>query len=130
LDAARRALQNILKYHDYPGMDGLVEKLRADANCPNLNIVRNEIYGSGGQLMLLKPGLLDIGVNNDSDQDFVQARNPYADPNDVQFWIQAAYDTRIQDVHEKVFQMNELANTGLDLAGDYQDAPAEPEAEA
>lgn len=33
--------------------------------------------------------------------------------------VQAGYDTRINDWHEKVFRCNEQKNESLDLAGDY-----------
>jgi uncharacterized protein YjdB len=44
---------------------------------------------------------------------------PFAISNEVQFWVQSAYDTRIIDIHPKVFMINEEINGINDLAGDY-----------
>jgi hypothetical protein len=53
------------------------------------------------------------------DESFVQVRNPFEDPNYVQFWLQAKYGTRIRSIHEKVFQVNEGSAVGVQLSGDY-----------
>ncbi|MDR1436825.1 MAG: hypothetical protein LBI65_01770 [Candidatus Symbiothrix sp.] len=126
VNAARDGFRAIVKNHDYPSLEQVIEKLRSDANAPQLSINTHECLGTGDKLILAKPGLLDIGVGDESDKDFVQVRNPYADPNEVQYWIQAAFDTRIKDVHEKLFLTNEQVNTSLNLSGDYQEEP-EPE---
>lgn len=115
----RDDFRKLVKSHDYPSVEQVVEKLRSDANCPNLSVISDESLGTGNQLMLTKPGNLDFGVSDVTDQEFIQVRTPYVDPNDAQFWMQAAYDTRIQDVHQKLFLTNEQKNVGLDLAGDY-----------
>lgn len=120
LAAARDGLRVLVSSHDYPSIDQMLEKLRSDANCPNLKITTHECLGTGDKLTLSKPGLFDFGVGAESDPEFVQVRAPFEDPNEIQFWIQAEYDTRIKDVHEKVFQTNERTNNRLDLAGDYR----------
>lgn len=119
LTHVRDDFRKMVKAFDYPSMEQVVEKLRSDANCPGLQVITDETLGTGDQLILTKPGNLDFGVGEESDKDYVQVRNPYPDPNIVQYWIQAAYDTRIQDVHEKLFQTNEQKNAGLSFAGDY-----------
>lgn len=119
LSFARDDFRKMVKSHDYPSMEQVVEKLRSDANCPNLTVITDESLGTGDKLILTKPGNFDFGVGEESDDKYVQIRNPHLDPNIVQYWIQAAYDTRIQDVHQKVFLTNEQQNTGLNLAGDY-----------
>ena len=119
MNLVRDDFRKIVRSHDYPTMAQVVEKLRGDTNTPGLEVVTHEAYGTGSQLILTKPGNFDLGVGSTSDSDFVQVRDPHLDPNIVQFWIQAAYDTRIQDVHEKLFQMNEQTNEGLNFAGDY-----------
>ena len=63
--------------------------------------------------------MLDFGVNTKKATRFVQIRDIFEDPNEVQFWLQAGYGTRFQDIHPKVFQINEFTNEGVDLAGDY-----------
>ena len=128
---AREGLREKMKYFAMPDVAQLLEKLRSDCNAPGLNILSHLALGTGDKLMLAKPGLFDFGVDNESDDRYVQVRNPFEDPNEVQFWIQAGYDTRIIDVHEKVFCTNEQTNTALDLAGDYRDESetVEPEPE-
>ncbi len=115
----RDDFRKMVKAFDYPSMEQVVDKLRADANIPQLEIITDECFGTGDRLTLTKPGNFDFGVGEETDKQYVQVRNPYTDPNIVQYWIQAAYDTRIQDVHEKVFMTNEQKNVGLNLAGDY-----------
>lgn len=70
-------------------------------------------------MILIRPGMLDFGVNTKKATRFVQIRDIFEDPNEVQFWLQAGYGTRFQDIHPKVFQINEFTNEGVDLAGDY-----------
>lgn len=119
LDAVRRDFRKLVKAFDYPSMEQVVEKLRADADIPGLKIINDLSYGTGDQLILTKPGMLDFGVGSSTDQNFVQVRDINKDPNVVQFWVQAAYDTRINDVHQKLFMINEQKNAALNLAGDY-----------
>lgn len=119
LTQVRTDFKKMVKAFEYPSLDQVVEKLRSDADCPGLQIVKHEAYGTGNKLILTKPGNLDFGVGDESDSQYVQVRTPHKDPNIVQYWIQAAYDTRINDVHQKLFLTNEQTNTKLDLAGDY-----------
>lgn len=116
---ARNDFRKMVKSFDYPSMEQVTEKLRSDANCPNLTIITDEALGTGDKLILTKPGNFDFGVGDQSDDKYVQVRNPHLDPNIVQYWIQAAYDTRVQDIHQKVFLTNEQTNADLNLAGDY-----------
>ena len=119
IKAARAAFRFKLKQHAYPTTQELLESLREDAFCPGLTFNTHEALGTGSKLMLHKPNMFDIGFNTQSAAQFCQVRNIYEDPNDIQFWIQSAYDTRIQDIHPKVFKTNEQSNTALNLAGDY-----------
>lgn len=119
ITSARRAFRNKVKTFKYPTVEEMLESLREDAKAPGLKLKQNPILGTGDKLTFIQPGLLDIGVSSDSDKEFVQVRTPYTDPNDAQFWIQASYDTRIQDIHPKLFQTNEQVNEANDLAGDY-----------
>lgn len=120
LIAARSALRNKLKALEYPTMDKLKTYLREDANCPSLDFVTHEALGTGGKLILQKKGNMDIGFNTGKANQFVQVRDIFEDPNEVQFWLEAAYGVRIRDVHQKVFRTNEQTNTAIDgLAGDY-----------
>jgi len=120
LDNALIQYADKVKSHTDPTIEDMIKKLRSDAKCPNLQVVTDPVLGSGDRLTLMLPGLLDLGVNKNADGQFVQVRTPYKDPNDVQFWIQASYDTRIRDIHPKLFRMNEQKNTSVNYAGDYQ----------
>ncbi len=82
-------------------------------------IVRSNIMGTGQRIVLTAPGNFDLGMDTLGDEEFVQVRTPYEDPNYVQFWIQGKYGTRIRSIHEKVFQSNEGSAIGNQLSGDY-----------
>lgn len=116
---ARSALRFKLKALEYPTMARMLEHLREDAICPDLIIDTDSALGTGSRLTLQKVGNMDLAFNTKSAGKFVQIRDIYEDPNDWQFWLQAGYDTRIRDWHEKVFRTNEQSNTALDLSGDY-----------
>lgn len=115
----REALRNKLQLIEYPSMDQMISHLREDSLCSGLQIVSHIALGTGHRIMLMKDGLLDFGWNTRRATQFIQVRDPFEDPNDVQFWLQAAYGTRIQDWHEKVFRINDQTNECLNLAGDY-----------
>ena len=115
----RAALRNKLKVLEYPTMAEVLKYVREDSLCPSLEFVTHLALGTGHRVMLIKSGLLDFGWNTQQATSFVQVRDPYEDPNEVQFWLQAAYGTRIQDWHEKVFRINDQINSSLDLSGDY-----------
>ena len=119
MNRVRDGFRQIVKSYDYPSMEQVIEKLRSDANIPGLQVITDEALGTGDQLMLTAPGQLDFGVGKYTDQQFVQVRNVDKNPNIVQFWVQSSYDTRINDVHRKLFMTNDQKNTVLDLAGDY-----------
>lgn len=119
LIAARAALRNKLKMQEYPSMERMIELLREDAMCPSLIVDHHEALGRGSRLILQKVGNIDVAFNTRSAARFCQVRDIYEDPNEWQFWLQAGYDTRINDWHEKVFCTNEQKNESLDMAGDY-----------
>jgi hypothetical protein len=81
------------------------------------SIVRTP-YQGGGRVILTVAGNMHFGFDSMADQSFVQVRNPYTDPNDVQFWIQAGYGTRIQSFHKKVFMVNDQATANTAYSGD------------
>lgn len=102
-----------------PSTEEFWKAVKDDAKFPGLEPVTHEAYGTGQALILIRPGMLDFGVNTKKATRFVQIRDIFEDPNEVQFWLQAGYGTRFQDIHPKVFQINEFTNEGVDLAGDY-----------
>lgn len=93
--------------------------LRDDCLMPNLQIVSHYALGTGDRLMLTEPGNFDIGMNTFSDAGFVQVRNPYEDPNFVQFWMQWQMGTRIKNLHKRGFMISDGAATANELSGDY-----------
>lgn len=119
IKAARAALRNKLKMQEYPSVARMIELLREDAFCPSLDVVTHEALGRGSRLIMQKAGNMDLAFNTQAATKFCQIRDIYPDPNEWQFWLQAGYDTRINDWHEKVFRTNEQKNEANDLAGDY-----------
>lgn len=126
LTAVRAAYRNKVNQFQMPTMAQVLEAIREDAFAPGLLFSTHEALGTGSQLVLQKVGNMDMGFNTNKSNQFVQVRNIFEDPNEVQFWIEAAYGTRVRDVHQKVFKTNEQQNTGLDLSGDYVIAPEPP----
>jgi hypothetical protein len=82
-------------------------------------IVRSLAMGTGQRIELTLPGNHDFGMDTLGDEAFVQVRYPYEDPNIVQFWIQGDYGTRIRELHQKVYQINEGTPVANALSGDY-----------
>lgn len=115
----RAAYRNKVKAFQMPSMEDVKNQIRQDALCPGLEFITHVALGSGHRVMLIKPGLLDFGWNTDAASSFVQVRDPFEDPNIVQFWLQASYGTRLRDWHEKLFRVNDQTNVCLNLAGDY-----------
>ncbi len=124
--AAKAAYKNMTKSYKDPNTNELIEALRDHAECQQLQVCTHPSLGSGSKLMLHKPGLFDIGREDGDGSNFVQIRAPYEDPNEVQFWIQDGFGTRVNDVHEKVFCTNEQVNKAPSIYGDYTpETPAE-----
>lgn len=87
----------------------------------NGKIIRTDLMGTGDRIMCSAPNNIDFGLNTKSDQKFVQVRDPFEDPNWVQFWIQWDAGMRIKTVHRKKFAINNGTPVGdSSFAGDYQ----------
>ena len=112
----KEALRQKTKAFKRPTSEEFWEAVKDDANFPMLQPVTHEAYGTGSALILVKPGMLDLSVNTRRASQFVQVCDIFEDPNDVLIRLEAAYCTRFQDVHCKVFQVNECTNQGVDLA--------------
>lgn len=82
-------------------------------------VIRSNIMGLGQRIVLTVPGNLDFGMNTMGDELFVQVRQPYVDPNEIQFWIQGDYGCRIRSVNANVFMINEGSPVAQALSGDY-----------
>lgn len=122
ITAAKAGYKNKTKAFMDPTYDQFLAALRDASEIPGLVIGTHEALGTGSQLILHKVGLLDIGRQAGGSSNFCQIRNISNDPNDVQFWLQDGYGTRIRDVHRKVFMTNEQTNTAPDLMADYTPA--------
>lgn len=83
-------------------------------------IVVSDLVGSGSRIILTVPGNFEFGINTMSAIDFVKVRSPFEDPNEMQFWLQADFGTRILSFNKKVFAINDQVNTSVALSGDYQ----------
>jgi hypothetical protein len=92
--------------------------LNAECNS-NIKIVSSRYLGTGDRIYLTAPGNMDFGMNTLGDDQFVQIRNINADPNVVNYWIQADYGTRWRSYHPKVFFTNDGTLTANQLSGDY-----------
>lgn len=113
------ALGNKMKSKDLLEFDVFLRHLQGSTAAPNLRMVSHEALGSGDDLKLSIPGNLDFGMNTRGDEKFVQVRNPFEDPNIVQFWTQWAAGTRISQLHAKTFMVNDGIAVSADLSGDY-----------
>jgi hypothetical protein len=97
----------------------LLSQLQEDCGIPKLKIVSHYALGTGDRLILTEPGNLDLGMNSFSDAGFVQVRDPYEDPNDVQFWMQFDIGMRIKNLNKRGFMVSDGTVTANSLSGDY-----------
>lgn len=116
---AMDALGNKINSKNAFEYDVFVQHLRGLTESPRLELIRSPFLGSGSQLIYTVPGNLDFGINTKGDEQFVQVRMPYDDPNIVQFWTQWEAGARVTSIHPKEFMVNEQTNTGENLSGDY-----------
>jgi hypothetical protein len=116
LDAYQSAFFN--KYKMKPSEDAY-GRLILDGTANKCKIVASSALGIGQRMELEIPGNVDFGMDSLGDDAFVQVRNPFEDPNDIQFWIQASYGVRIRSVNKKVFQVNDGIPIANALSGDY-----------
>jgi hypothetical protein len=113
------ALGNKIRYKGSLEYEIFLSHLKGTTQMPNLRIITHAALCSGDRLILCKPRNFDFGMNTKGDEQFVQVRNPYADPNFIQFWTQWDAGTRIMALHPKEFQINDGVNVGLTMSGDY-----------
>ncbi len=113
MDALEYKMSN--KSWDFSAVEAYIN-IKADAQ---IKIKKSPILGTGSGLILTEPGNLEFGMDTRGDHQFIQVRNPYEDPNLVQFWLQAAFGTRIRSVHYKNFMMNEQSFEPTNISGDF-----------
>ncbi|MGE5317661.1 MAG: hypothetical protein ACM3ME_06670 [Chloroflexota bacterium] len=116
---AQDALGNKLVNKDVMEFDVFLEHLRGVTAAPNLQIKTSDAIGTGDQLILTVERNLDLGLNTKGDHQFVQVRNPYEDPNLVQFWSQWDAGTRVRHIHPKLFLVNDGVPVSSLMSGDY-----------
>lgn len=115
------ALGNKLRYKNVEFED-FVRHLQDKANMPKLRVIKHYAIGTGDRLTLQIGGNIDFGMNTLGDEQFVQIRNPWEDPNLVQFWLQFDAGMRINSLHPYKFLVNEGTPVANSLSGDYTDS--------
>jgi len=112
------ALENKFKYKDWD-LTGLERYINEKASA-RIKVVVSDEMGTGDRIILTVAANFHFGMNTFTDIDFVQVRNPWEDPNEVQFWLQAEFGTRIVSIHPKEFQINDGTPVSNELSGDYK----------
>lgn len=116
----RDSAANKFRYLNDVSTDTLQAILREHALIKNLNIKTHYCLGTGTRLFLTVNGNLDYGMSRRSDSQYVQIRQPYNDPNWIQFWLQFRVGQRIKSIHPKSFVMSDGTTASVSLSGDYQ----------
>lgn len=106
------------KFKHKPTVDNW-QRTELEGSGGRCTIVPSIEMGTGQRLILTVPGNMDFGMDTIGDEDFVQIRTPFTDPNKVQFWIQGTYGCRIRHFHQKMFCTNTGSPSTYRLSGDY-----------
>jgi hypothetical protein len=117
--ACQDSLGQKLMSKDMFEFDKFLEYVRGKAQAPGLNIVTHECLGTGDRLIATLPNNFDFGMNTLAASRFVQVRNPFEDPNWVQFWTQWEAGCRITNIHAKEFAVSDGTNEASQMSGDY-----------
>ncbi len=107
------------RYPQFQGVANLLDRLRYDAQAPQMQIVSDFVVGSGDCLRAVVAGWADFSLSTSGVEKFITVRNPFADPNEVQYWLQARCATRLNTIHKKVFATNDQLFSAVDFRGDY-----------
>lgn len=119
LTNVKDALENKRNGHSDTTFGAVLEHLRGDCNIPKLMISSHYCLGTGTRLTLTTPGNFDIGFNTLNDIDFMKIRDPFEDPNLVQFWIQWEMANRIKGFHKRSLMISDGTTVSNELSGDY-----------
>ncbi len=111
------ALEYKYKYKDMD-LNAVEAYINKKANS-KVKLIVSDHMGVGSRLILTIPGIFDFGMDTFGDYEFVDVRDPYEDPNLVQFWLQADFGTRIRSFHPKVFHTNDQGLTADPVSGDF-----------
>ena len=113
------ALANKLKYTGSRGWEMLQQYLSGDANISGLRLSVEDEMGSGTGMYLTLPDNFDFDLWTNPAVQFVQVRNPFENPNLVQYWSQFKAGARIRSWNKKMLYVNDDLNTANQLSGDY-----------
>jgi len=113
------SLENKLRFRSVATLQDLVNYIKIHAMIPKVDIMTHPCLGSGQRWYVNAVGNMDFGMNTKTDGQFVQVRAPLKDPNIAQFWIQAEYGARWNELHAKMFACNDQAAISNPLSGDY-----------
>ncbi len=113
------ALTEKLQYKGVLAFEEFLRLIRGDSGIMNLNISIEEEMGSGHRLYLTVPNNFDFSLWTQASQKFVQPRQIFKDPNDIQYWSQWKAGARVRNIHAKSFMMNEQSAVANQLSGDY-----------
>lgn len=106
-------------YPQFQGVANLLDRLRYDGTAPQMQIVSDFVIGSGDCLRAITSGWADFSLSTSGAEKFITVRNPFTDPNEVQYWLQARCATRLNTIHKKVFATNDQLFSAVDFRGDY-----------
>jgi hypothetical protein len=115
------ALGNKIRYKNVEFAD-FVRHLQDKANMPKLQVIKHYALGTGTRITLQVAGNMDLGMNTLGDEQFVQVRTPWEDPNLVQYWMQFDLGARINSLHPFKFITNEGTPVANSVSGDYTDS--------
>lgn len=83
-----------------------------------IRIHPNISMGEGDLLILTKPRMMQLGLDSESDDEFVLVRNINADANIVTYNIQARYGAGIRSFSSQLFAVNDGTLRPIAYAGD------------
>jgi hypothetical protein len=113
------ALANKISYKPEMAFQVLEMALRGDASFGNLRLSVEPEMGTGNRIYLTKEENFDFSLWTNDAATFVQVRNPYTNPNLVQFWCQWKAGARLRNYNAKMFMVNDGTNVANSLSGDY-----------
>lgn len=113
-NAYQLAAASVFKYTLTPDQFGMLKL----PNRPNITMYPNLAMGEGDFIMMTVPGMLQLGYDSLSDDEFVKVRNIDDDANEVTYNIQARYGLNIKSFNPKVFAVNSGDLSPIEWSGD------------
>ena len=100
------------------GKETIERAINAKCNS-KVTIVVSHYVGTGDRIFQSVPGNMDFGMNTFGDEAFIEVSRIKKDRNIVNYWAQFDVGARINNIHAKVFKVNDRTNTASQLSGDY-----------